>query len=108
MTTELVRWGGGLPSRGREIVRLLCGTANVTMELRQRMGDAERLGEMLGLTPHFAWRLACDAAIKLGFGPTGREAWWHLVRHDLPGGDPPAEAWLRAAGLEDDGTWVNP
>ena len=27
---------------------------------------------------------------------------------DLPGGDPPAEAWLRAAGLEDDGAWVNP
>jgi len=108
MTEAAIRWGQHLPPRGQEVARLLSGIANVTLELRQRKGDAERLGEIIGVTPHFAWQLAMAAAVALGYGPHTREGYWQIVKHGLPGGEPPAEVWLRAAGLEEDGTWQNP
>jgi hypothetical protein len=77
--------------------------ANVTAPLNQRKGDAEHLGDMMSLTPHQAWQLACSTAVALGFGPRTGEAWKQIVHHTLPGGFPSAEQWLQAAGLDDQG-----
>lgn len=101
--TETTRWGGKLPSRGQLVAHLLNAVANVTLPRKQRMGDAERLADVLRLTPHQAWQLACTTAVALGYGPRVSDAWKQIAYHLLPGGFPSAEAWLRAAGLDDDG-----
>ena len=101
---KLDGWGARLPARGKHVAHLLSSIANVTLPKTQRMGDAETLGDLLGLSPHFAWRLACDTAIALGFGPSGAVVWRQIVYDNLPGGQwPSAEQWLETAGLDTDG-----
>lgn len=101
--TESTRWGGKLPPRGYLVAHLLNSVANVTLPRKQRMGDAERLADVMNLTPHAAWQLACTTAVALGYGPRTSDAWKQIAYHTLPGGFPTAEAWLLAAGLDDEG-----
>lgn len=97
-------WGAKLPPRGERVARLLNQISNVTLPLKQRMEDAKTLAELTALNPHGAWRLACDARLALGFGPSGSACWRQIATKQPPGGVwPTAEQWLAAADLDCDG-----
>lgn len=107
--TEKKPWGHELEWRGREIARLLSCVANVVQQIKYRMIDAENLASFLSISPHEAWMLAQRTAVALGFEELGRHRWKQLVERRYPGGEyPTALAWLTAAGLYEDGSWMHP
>lgn len=103
------RWGGTLPMRGYEVAKRLSAVSQLTLPMKFRMNDCVELAEILGVSPHIAWRLATDTRIALGYSSDVKERWRQIAYHDHPGGEAPsAEQWLATAGLELDGTWKHP